>query len=272
MDPVQSDPGCHAKTAIAEALQKIGSPEAESVFLRGVHYVQMEPVFGGREDAAVSLRGVCGLALAQCGHPRAVWELAELLADGEASARTAAAARSVTPGGSRPFHSCASRCSSGTRMPASWQSGFSALLHLSPEASLPFVAGYLGDRREAVAEAAAISLGESRLPEAFAPLSDWWREPPPSALRPACLLAFALLRSAQALEVVFEAVRSAPVRDALAAVRALATYPTIPSSGREPSRRQKSARAGKCERQSDAPFRWSGVETRDEMDLSARNP
>src|SRR5271165_1096385 len=59
---VKSDPQCWAKTAIAKALKDLGHSEAE-VFFRGTAHVQMEPVWGGRQDTAATLRGTCALAL-----------------------------------------------------------------------------------------------------------------------------------------------------------------------------------------------------------------
>ena len=54
-DAVRRDPTCAAKIAIAEALNRLESREAE-LFLRGVRHVQPEPVWGGREDTAARLR------------------------------------------------------------------------------------------------------------------------------------------------------------------------------------------------------------------------
>lgn len=223
-DPLRSDPGCHAKLAIAEALRQIGAPEGESAFLEGLHYVQMEPVYGGREDAAVSLRGACGLALAQSGHPRAVLEITELLADREAPARMAAARALGDTGRPEAVPLLRFKTLVGDEDARVLGECFSALLHLTPETSLDFVAGYLKDARETVAEAAAVSLGDSRLSGALPLLAKWWSEPPPAALRSSCLLALALLRSEEGLGLLLDAVRSAHERDARAAIDALATY------------------------------------------------
>src|SRR3954454_15340014 len=61
----KTDPQCWAKNAISRALASFEYQEAE-IFLRGMHHIQMEPVWGGRSDTAGTLRATCALALVQC--------------------------------------------------------------------------------------------------------------------------------------------------------------------------------------------------------------
>ena len=61
-DPAKSDPQCWAKNAIAKALKDFSYADP-SIFFRGVAHVQLEPVWGGRQDTAATLRGICALAL-----------------------------------------------------------------------------------------------------------------------------------------------------------------------------------------------------------------
>lgn len=88
-EPEQTDKGCIAKTAIIKSLAKLeaGSPE---VFLRGLHYVQLEPAYGRSVDTAVELRGESALGLAASGYPDTVNELVTALTDPEAPVRLAA--------------------------------------------------------------------------------------------------------------------------------------------------------------------------------------
>ncbi len=104
IDPVKSDPGCRAKTATADALYRLGQADA-GVFLRGIRHVQMEPVYGGRVDTALDLRGTCALGLVRMGYADVRCELADLLADPEAPVR-AAAARALAYHGSRKVYRC----------------------------------------------------------------------------------------------------------------------------------------------------------------------
>src|SRR5262245_13363265 len=64
-DPVQRDPQCWGKNGIAKALAALQYRES-APFVRGSRHVQMEPVWGGQEDTASNLRGICVLGLASC--------------------------------------------------------------------------------------------------------------------------------------------------------------------------------------------------------------
>ena len=59
------DPQCWGKNAIAKALVDLGYRESPP-FVRGARHVQMEAVWGGREDTAAALRATCLLALPAC--------------------------------------------------------------------------------------------------------------------------------------------------------------------------------------------------------------
>jgi hypothetical protein len=54
-DPEKNDKQWRAKIAIIEALNKLEFDD-EDFFLRHVHYVQLEPVWGGSTDTAVPVR------------------------------------------------------------------------------------------------------------------------------------------------------------------------------------------------------------------------
>lgn len=103
-NPAKSDPGCAAKAAIADALYRIGAP-CDTLFLRGVRSVQMEPVWGGRADTAGGLRTACAFGLVRMHYPDATIELADLLADAEAPVR-AAAAQAIAYGEDAPACRC----------------------------------------------------------------------------------------------------------------------------------------------------------------------
>src|SRR5437016_5762832 len=80
--PAKTDKGCKAKTALADALYSNASQD-ETLFRIGLRHVQPEPVWGGQQDSAAELRGICALALAQISPPGVVEDLADLLADKE---------------------------------------------------------------------------------------------------------------------------------------------------------------------------------------------
>lgn len=218
----EADAGCGAKAAIAEALYRLGHDDP-APFLRGIRRVQMEPVFGGRVDTAVDLRGACALGLARLGYRDALLELADLLADPEAPARIAAARAIAYRGGADGAPLLRLKALAGDEEPAVVSECLGALLRISPP-SVGFVAGFLRGRGPELAEAAALALGESRLAGAFDALRDWSQDVAGTASERAAFLALASLRREEALEHLLRVVREASPRSAKEAVEALGLY------------------------------------------------
>ncbi|MCC7147273.1 MAG: hypothetical protein IT443_12575 [Phycisphaeraceae bacterium] len=222
-DPLKTDKGCGAKTAIIEALGRLGWDDAE-VYLQGITHVQMEPVFGGKVDTAAELRGMCGQGLAMSGHRRALVFLAELLADKEPAARAGAARAVALAGGEggAPLLRLRVRC--GEEDSAVLVEIFLALLAIDAQESLDFVTGFLRVGSATAAEAAALALGQSRQEKAFEVLREWvekWADP---QVRPTGLLALAMLRQEAALAYLVSLVAEGPKATAVEAVAALAMY------------------------------------------------
>lgn len=223
---LERDPGCRGKIAIARALHQLDRWD-DDVFVRGVTYVQKEPAWGGSEDTAAELRGVCGLAYAHAMRSDALDVLAELLADPQRVARSAAAQALGDSG--RPDATALLRFKirTGDEEPAVIGACFGALLGLAPKTAVPYVATYL-DGDEERAEAAALALGESRLGEA-APILIAWCERVFAAVRERVgFLALALLRDETANAHLLEVVATGAKTDAIAALRALATFKADP--------------------------------------------
>ena len=57
------------QNAIAKALMELEYRQS-AAFLRGARHIQMEPIWGGQEDTASTLRGVCMLGLITCSDVR----------------------------------------------------------------------------------------------------------------------------------------------------------------------------------------------------------
>lgn len=197
--PEKSDPGCLAKTAIADALAKLRHDDP-SVFLRGIRHVQREPVFGGRVDTAVDLRGACAFGLVAIGHPAVLYELADLLADKEPPARISAARALSALGSGDAVPLLRLRALIGDDEPRVLTECLLAVLRLQPAAGLAFVLRQLDSEEEARAEAAALALGESRLADAFPPLRDWVSRSVTATRRRTGLIALGLLRREEAFE------------------------------------------------------------------------
>jgi HEAT repeat protein len=181
----------------------------------------MEPVFGGRVDTAVALRGASALGLVGCADRAVLADLAELLADPEPPARAAAARAIAALGRDDGVPLLRFKALVGVAEPPVLTECLLGRLRLSPASSLPFIRPFL-EGAEDVAEAAALALGESRLAEAL-PLLREFCERFPRRLR-AGLLAAALLRRDEAFDWLLGLVRDGPPPWARGAVEALGTY------------------------------------------------
>jgi HEAT repeat protein len=222
VDPVKRDPRCAAKLAIARALVEL-SRWSEEVFAAGIRDVQLEPVFGGREDTAAGLRGVSALAYAQLGQPDAVIAIADLLADPEAIARAAAARALGDSGRPDAIPLLRFKARIGDAEAEVLSAVFGSLLALDPADSLSFVAGFL-EASGPAADAAALALGESRSSGALPPLLRWVAGAASIERRRVGFLALALLRLDAATDFLLHQIRTEAPASAEAAARALAPF------------------------------------------------
>ena len=218
-----ADVGCTAKTAVVRALDRVDHADAR-VFLQGIRHVQLEGGYGQPTDVATELRGLCALALVRIGYSDALAELCDLLADRQSHARAAAARALRLRDGDGAVALLRFKARLGDDEPDVLCECLTALLAAAPRASLAFVVGFLEARDEAVAEAAALALGASRLPEAFEPLRDWHERTHGSQAEASALTALATLRVDAALDYVVGVVRSGTPRSAERALQALALY------------------------------------------------
>ena len=225
-DLPKSDPGCGAKTAIVEALRRLGRDEPE-LYRRAAGHVQMEPVFGGRVDTAVDLRGAAALALAETGGRDVPSLLAELLADPEPPVRISAARAVAAHGSEAGVPLLRLKALAPEPEPRVVSECLLALLRLDAAGQAAFVSGFLAKRDE-LAEAAAIALGESRSAEGLAALRAWLPEAARRGLARVALLAAASLRRDDASDWLLGLVREeapAVAREALSALASLASEP-----------------------------------------------
>ncbi len=198
VNPQKTDPTCAAKTAIVEALYRMEAYQPD-VYLHGIGHVQLEPVFGGKEDTAAQLRGLSALGLVRINYPNVMLMLAQLLADPEAEARRAAARAVGYSGLDAGVPLMRFKVLMGDSDAQVLCECFTALLQLTPEPSLSFVAGFLRQEDMAVRQAAAVALGESQLVQAFPFLETAWEDARDGELREVLLLSIALLRHERAL-------------------------------------------------------------------------
>lgn len=220
--PVERDPQCWGKNAISKALVELGYRES-APFLRGVAHIQMEPVWGGQEDTASALRGTCVLALAACGdipREKVLRKLADALCDRAEPVRVEAARALAQMEGEEGALLLRLKARMGDREPGVTGQVFDCLLQVERGEALEFVAGFLKSEDEAAAEEAALALGASRMPGAIEILRAAWKERKDEML----LRAISASRLEEAIAFLVELARDGRMKDAAAAVEALALH------------------------------------------------
>jgi HEAT repeat protein len=224
IDPSKTDPQCLAKTAIAETLVRIEWDDQE-FFVKGIHYTQPEPVWGGEQDSAAQLRGACALGLAQssCGDViRVLNHLADLLADPEKPARIGAARAIAQCSRLEGMPLLRLKIRSGDEAAEVLGECFAALLSLSAPDAIPLIAGFLQAPDPDLRLEAAACLGESREYQAFAALKTCWENQYDASYKKSLLLSMGLSRQPAAVEFLLSLVGAAPPDIAADAVTALA--------------------------------------------------
>ena len=217
----RADPGCSAKTAIVEALRRLGHDD-RALYRRGARHVQREPVFGGRVDTAVDLRGASALALAETASADVLVDLANLLADPEPPVRISAARAVAAHGRGTGIPLLHLKALAGDPEPRVVSECLLALLRLDARGEMPFVASLL-EKGDEAAEAAAVALGESRLAEALPVLRDWLEPAGRRGLGRVALFAIATLRRDESVDLLLSLAREEEPPTAREALAALAS-------------------------------------------------
>jgi HEAT repeat protein len=213
------DAQCWAKNALAKTLKDLGLQES-AFFLRGIRHVQMEPVWGGSEDTAATLRGICAMGLVQCTDlPRdeVLRCLIDALVDKVASVRGDAVRSLEQMGGREVLLLLRLKARLGDEEPRVAGEVLEAILHMEGQIAIPFVTGFLQHKNEEVADEAALALGASRLPQVFDPLKRAWEQRP----SPVYLRALSLSRLENALDFLLNLLEKGRRRDAEEALYAL---------------------------------------------------
>jgi HEAT repeat protein len=156
--------------------------------------------------------------------PDYLLEIAALLADREAPARKMAATALAYSESSAAAPLLRLKALVGDEDPQVLNECLLALLAVAPRASLEFVSAFLDRPQPEVAEAAALALGGSRVPEALPILTAWWERTFDPTLRRTALLAIAMLKSDEAMQVLLTHVADGAPTHARDAIHALAIY------------------------------------------------
>ncbi len=192
VDGAKRDPGCRAKTAILKAL-RTNDFSSYRFYLEALNYRQPEAVFGGSEDTAAELRGIAAMGLATSGWVDAPEHLLPLLVDGEPAARISGVRALAALGEPLVLRLKALQ---GDDEPLVTGECLESLLEMEGERVVGFVATFLNRREAELVEMAALALGASRLPSAYAPLRAAWDHQ--FRLRETLMVALATLRHPEA--------------------------------------------------------------------------
>jgi hypothetical protein len=225
-DAVKRDPQCWGKNAIARALKDLGHGESPA-FLRGAVHVQMEPVWGGQQDTAGPLRGICLLALPACAdleREQVLRHMVDALTEPTATVRADAARALAEMQGDDCALLLRLKARTGDAEPAVTGQVLESLIALERRAALPFIRQFLA-AADQVAEEAALALGGSRQSEAVDVLLEVWPTARGLEYRQAILRALSISRHDNAIEFLKHLAAEGRPQDAADAKAALALFP-----------------------------------------------
>jgi hypothetical protein len=229
-DAVQRDPQCLGKTAAAKALSELDYRESE-LFLRGARHVQMEPVWGGQDDTASPLRGVCLLGLAAATdirRDRVLRCLVDGVTDPKANVRVEAVRALAHMAGDEGSLLLRFKAKVGDSELSVVGQVFDCLLALEREEAVPFVASFLDSAKESIPEEAALALGASRLLSAIDILEKTWDKTKDPDLRLAVLRGLSASREKRAIDFLLAVLKDGRPRDSQAALEALSIHKGTP--------------------------------------------
>jgi len=223
---VERDPQCWGKNAIAAALKDLEHSESEP-YLRGMQHVQMEAVWGGQADTAETLRGTCLLALVACPdleRGEALRCFVSALTEKAQTIRREAARALGQMAGDEGALVLRLKARMGDKEPEVLGQVFDSLLAIEGARALSFLREFLATGTAAVREEAALALGSSRLPGAVELLQEAWEAARDPEFREVLLRAISASRQEPAIEWLLGLVKRGRLRDAIAALRALALH------------------------------------------------
>ncbi|HEX4773365.1 MAG TPA: HEAT repeat domain-containing protein [Bryobacteraceae bacterium] len=226
IQPRKTDPQCWGKTAIAKALKTLEHDDS-AIFRKGAQHVQLEPVWGGEEDTAATLRATCALALLQCTditREDKFWNIQRLLTEKSPSLRKDGAQALELLGGPEAALLLRLKARMKEDDPIVTGQVFESLLRVEGEGAIPFVVEFLRSQNEEVREEAALSLGASRLGAAVAALKHALTERGVLVKSEVLLRALGISRHEDAIQTLVKVVQSGRQKDALGALEALKIY------------------------------------------------
>lgn len=228
-EPAKTDSKCWGKTAIVKALAALDYSES-TAFVRAFRHVQMEPVWGGQEDAAIHLRANATLALVQCTdltRSEILRHLVDALMDSADPVRIEAVRALEQMNGEESALLLRFKAHSGDRRSSVIGQVFDSLLQLERERAAVFVSRFLKSANAEVRDEAALSLGASRLPAAVVALIEAWKETR-GEFASVLLRALSSSREESALAFLLNLVEKGSSREAAGALDALGIHRDSP--------------------------------------------
>lgn len=229
--PVERDPQCWGKNAIAAALVALDYREPEP-FLRGARHIQMEPVWNGEADTAEILRGVCLLALPSCqgiAREEILRCLVDALAEDASTVRQEAVRAIAQMAGPEAPLLLRLKARAGDEETAVLGQVFDSLVQLEGAEALPFLSNFLHAKEGETCEEAALALGASRLPAAVALLRAALDQARGQEWREVLLRALSASRQPEAIELLLDLLRRGRPADRAAALAALELHRETPA-------------------------------------------
>ncbi len=205
----KNDPQCWAKNGLSRALAALEYQEAEP-YLRGMHHIQMEPVWGGQSDTAGTLRATCALGLVQC---RSLSEndllahLIDLLADKDKSVRMEIVRAIEQIGSPAAAIVLRTRAVLGADEPEILGACYTAIVNLEGKRAIPWLSRFLKSADDFAAEA-ALAIAGTHSEEGLLCLMKCMEDARDAWWRSVLLSAIALTRQDGALDYLLGLIRN----------------------------------------------------------------
>lgn len=208
-DPIKVDKGCFAKTAIVEALARLGH-DAPDFYLAAMSYKQIEPNWPAAEDTADHVRANAAFALVPSKQLRLVDKLNAFvdLLQGTPNDHCNAARAIVDTGSEMAVPVLRLKLLLGDPDAEVLGICMSGMLTIAPGSSIPVVASFLNHHDENVAIEAALALGSSNLPKSLEPLIQCWNRIHEGELKRSLLISIGLSRNPSAIEFLISQLES----------------------------------------------------------------
>ncbi len=229
-DPVKNDPQCWAKNAIVRALADLGHKDADT-YLRGLRFIQLEPVWGGSSDTAATLRATCALALVQCrglNDVELLQHLVDRMGDKEKIVRVEAVHAIEQAGTAASSLLLRQRAVAGKDEAEILGACYSGVLRLEGASAIPWVSQFLECGDDAAGEA-ALAIAATHTPRAFEILRRRMAKGGDPWFISVMLSAIALTRLEEAMEFLMDQVKKETphAEAAIEAILRSAPSPTI---------------------------------------------